>query len=289
MSPDGSIAEIDHIAFGATRLASACDGLARLGFSLTRGSCTWSAAAGSLSAGSASVMFDHDYLDVIEHHEARWRAHVDSSPLYGRGLAPSGIVLRAGSVEAVAQRLERAQIAYLPPYDIERRLEDSLDPFIRYRLLPLDRRAAGGLPLAFVHDPDPGVMRTPASLSHANAAIGLARVTLHVTDPGGARRAFETVVDAAGSRAAAASAGARPSVDFINDANDDYLRAIAALLRVSDRAALLALTFWSALDQTTQVLAHHGVKWLRLGPGRIGVDPGEGIGCGMVFENRSAR
>lgn len=133
-------------------------------------------------------------------------------------------------------------------------------------------------------------MRTTASLSHANAALGLARVTLHVPDLAGARRAFATVVDAATGRDGTASdASPRPRVDFVNDANDDYLRAIAALLRVSDRAALLALTFWSELDQTTRVLAHHGVKWVPLGPGRIGVDPGEGIGCGMVFEDRSAR
>ena len=288
MSTGGSTAEIDHIAFAAVRLESAREGFERLGFSPTaRGRCTWSSAAGSFAAASYSVMFGRSYLDVIEHDDMRWQTHIDSSRLYGCGLAPSGIVLRAGTIEEVARRFDQRQIGYFPPYDIERRVDGGTALTVRYRLLSLDRRASAGLPLAFIHDADPAAMRTPQWLSHGNSVSGLARVTVWVPDLVAATSALEAVVGAAaGGRAAARIGDDSPIVELVQDPTDAYLGAVAARLPVSDRAALLALTFRSDLDATALVLERHGVRWTELGPGRLGVDPDEGVGCGVVFEDR---
>jgi hypothetical protein len=58
VAADGSIAEIDHIAFGAARVESAHAGFARVGFSLTRGACAWSTAAGTGEGIGCGVIFD---------------------------------------------------------------------------------------------------------------------------------------------------------------------------------------------------------------------------------------
>jgi hypothetical protein len=284
MAPGSHSLAIDHIAFAATAVESARQGFARLGFSVSgRGRCRWNTAAGSFSAASYCVMFDQSYLDVIERADARWRGHVGGSRLYRRGLAPSGIVLRASSIEEAVRRLDAARIGYLPPYDITRDLDGTAGPTMRYRLLGLDRGAAAGLPLAFIHDSDPAAMRTPEWLQHPNGAIGLARVTLRVPDVGAAARALGALVDADGGPGAMARRGGS-RIDLVRDPGAPHLRAIAALLPAADHPALLALTFRSAaIDATIGELRRHGVQWSELSPGRIAVDPEEGSGCGIEF------
>ena len=287
MSAEVSIAGIDHVAFAAVRLESAREGFERLGFALTaRGYCTWCTPPGERSAGSHSVIFDRCYLDMIEHDERRWRAYVASSALYRCGLAPFAIVLRAHAVEEVAQRLAEQQIGCLAPYDIVRTFDDRPDQPLRYRLLALDRAAAGGLPLAFVHDQQPIGMRRAEWLLHPNAATNLARVTVRVPELGSTRRALNAIISAASQEPAGTSDVDGPVLDLVDDAGDAYLAAVGALVSGSHRPALLALTFWSDLNATVEALQRNGVRWMELPGARIAIEPEEGVGCGIVFAAR---
>lgn len=100
--------EIDHLAFGAADISSTREDLVRLGFAPTEVSqCSWSHGGQPRVARAVSVVFAAQDLDFVEIQDAGWREHLASSTLYGRGVAPSGIVLRGlspGDAIGIARR-----------------------------------------------------------------------------------------------------------------------------------------------------------------------------------------
>lgn len=273
MTPMNRGVELDHLAFGCADVGATREDLERLGFSPTPlSSCSWLQDGAETSARSVSVVFAEQYLDFIEILDPRWRDHLTTSEVYGRGVAPSGIVVR-GPAPAEALSTWRARGAEVDePYEIVRDFEDGGVTQIHYEFLAL---RGSGLPLGLIRDTAPSAMRTQAWTSHPNGATGIRRLHLRVPSVAQSRRSLQPFsgIDLEGAR-----------VSLHEEPKDPYLAEVALCLGGSnERPALLAAEIEvSDLEDARQFLSRNEVAWLEE-PGSLSVLPSEGHGTGFRF------
>jgi len=115
--------ELDHIAFAVADLESTRAELRALGLTTTAvGVCRWTARGRSHRARAISVVFAAGYLDLVESAGAAWPEHLRASPLFRRGIAPSGVVLASELLEESRVALSARGLAVGAPYEIDREL-----------------------------------------------------------------------------------------------------------------------------------------------------------------------
>jgi hypothetical protein len=244
-----------------------------LGFSMSPPcTCEWAARGDLYSAEAVCCVFVHQYLDFISIRNPEWRTHLDSSSVYKRGFAPTGIVLSGMSPKA-ASRYVRAE-----PYSIVRCVDVDPATRITYEFLPLGHL---GLPLGLVFDSAPDFLRRESPLSHPNTVLGIARVHLRVPS-----------VDAALQQIAKAPLNLPSSNEIpigtsrlhLYEARvDGYLGSVSDLLPNTARPTLLALEYSiSSIETTSDVLRAQGVAFRSDGRS-LSVDPEQGFGTGVIF------
>ncbi len=268
---------LDHVAFGARDRDAATEALQRLGFAPSPPStCYWTVRGESRSADAVCCVFPHQYFDLITLDDEAWRAHLARSPVYGPGLAPTGIVVSGPSPSDAAADAESQ------PYAILRDLQ--VEPPVRIVHQFLGLRATG-LPLGLVRDDDPERLRRLSPIEHPNGALEIA--TLHLRVPS-VRDALEAL-----ALRPLSLPNANPVVlektrlHLHEDPEDPYLRDVQGLLPSSGRPALLAIELHvAAIEKAAEVLGANRVS-LEGGSGRIAVHPEEGLGTGILFSEAS--
>ena len=264
---------LNHLAFGARDRSEVSDAMEALGFATSPPcSCEWESRGDRHSAEAVCCVFPHEYLDLITIPDPEWSTHLNSSSLYMRGLAPTGIVLSGVRPAAASQHVGA------DPYPIVRCVD--VDPPIRisYEFLPLSRL---GLPLGLISDSAPDALRQVSSLSHPNTASGIARVHLRVGSLEDALRQLsgEPLLLPSSAEIPIGT----PSLYLYESPVDGYLARVSELLPSSKRPALLAVDYSvSSLQTASEALQAGGVAF-RSGPGALSVDPGQGFGTGIIF------
>jgi hypothetical protein len=274
------VLEFDHLPFGVADVEAIRADLETLGFTATAtGVCRWALRERVHAARALSIVFERGYLDLVEIQDPVREARLRASPLYAKGIAPSGVVLACASVEESRAMLAAKGIAVGDSYEIVRELPAADPVEIRYQIFSL-REA--NLPFAFIADSAPGAMRTERWLAHVNTATGIR--CLHVRVPS---------LDAWLARSTALLGGAGPATTaecnllsttlvVHEEPTDAFLAAVARFVP-QDRTALLAVEFSvTDLEATRTVLRRGRVRSFDLAGG-IAVEPSAGYGCGLVF------
>jgi hypothetical protein len=288
--------ELDHIAFAVADLESARADLRALGLTATAvGVCRWTARGRSHRARAISVVFATGYLDLVESADAAWPDNLRASPLFRRGIAPSGIVLASELLEESRAGLSARDLAVGASYEIDRELPGAVPAGIHYEIFPLREPS---LPFAVIKDSAPGAMRTEAWLRHPSTATGVRRVHLLVPSLSEWRRGSELLFGARAGAAAALDPGASGTLDLGATGTLDlgatsvvahaeplgrYLKAAAELLPRDGRTRLLAIEL-SVADVTAvrTLLERSQVPAIDI-DGGIGIEPSAGYGCGILF------
>jgi len=277
--------ELDHLAFGARDVEKVCGSLARLGFATTPiGMCRWSIAGRAYSARSICVVLKRGYLDVIESRDPRWEQQLQSSQIYDRGMAPSGVVLSSPSVERARAMLLDCGVAIDTPYTIERELIGADPPVLTYRIFST---RPGGLPLAVIEDLSPGGMQVRRWTDHPNSAVAIARFHVRVSSPS---ETASQLSGALGLKPKRLSSTGGWEIDvgearlvLHDEPGDEILAASSRHVERTDRPVLIAIEFEvENLNTTIACLREAGEPTLDF-DGGIAVDPNGGYGCGMIF------
>jgi len=269
---------LDHVAFGTRDAAEAREALTALGFATSPpATCEWTLAGITHSAPAVSGVFPYQYLDVIEIPGAGWKGHLDGSKVYGRGLAPTGIVLRGVPPATAAGEVGSA------PYTIVRHVSARPPVDIAYTFLSLARLE---LPIGLVEESDADSIRRASPRSHPNTVDGIARVHLRVPS-----------LDSALERLAGEPLRLPPSEVIPLDGPElllhestpeGYLEEVSQLLPDTGRPNLLALEYAVAsVRLAAEHLRSHGVEFRSSGDS-IFVDPAQGFGTGVIFAQSSA-
>jgi hypothetical protein len=249
-----------------THVGALGDALGALGFTPTDvGTCRWRLAGRAHQARALSVVFGGEYLDFIEIGALGWRDILRSSPVYARGMAPSGVVLSCGSLDDARDALSARGLAGGSAYGIVRELAGADPARIDYEIFSL---AAPFASLAVIRDGAPGALRRERWLRHPNGARGVRRVDLRVPS----REVWGPVVSELDARL------------FVHEEPlDGYLGAVSRLLPRGERAALLCVEVEVAdLDLARRRLETSGVPFQARGDA-IEIRPEAGYGCGWVF------
>jgi len=271
---------LDHIAFAVADLESTRADLRALGLTTTAvGVCRWTARGRSHRARAISVVFAAGYLDLVESAGAAWPEHLRASPLFRRGIAPSGVVLASELLEESRVALSARGLAVGAPYEIDRELPGAVPAGIHYEIFPLREPS---LPFAVIKDSAPGAMRTEEWLRHPSSATGVRRVHLLVPSLPEWRRHSELLF---GSRAGATGTLDLGATGVVAHAEptEPYLNAAAELLPRDGRTRLLAVEL-SVADATSvrTSLERSQVPAIDV-DGGIGIEPSAGYGCGILF------
>lgn len=271
-------AQLDHVPFGVVDLAAAGEMLRALGFVPVLGRCSWSLGGRNFRAGSLSVMFADNYLDFIEIDTPGWRDHVSSSRLYGRGIAPSGIVFRCESVSGASAAVGAAGLKFASAYRIERSVSGAEPEVMHYDIFNIK---ASALPLSFIRDSDPAAMRRPSWLDHPNTATGVRRVWLAAADPASARRDAERLFP--GNLVGDTLRAGKSSL-VLAGADDQALRSARRIHPATGRSELFALEFVvSDPTRLHQTCSQAGFRSTHRHDFGVELDPGEGLGCALSF------
>jgi len=278
------VISLDHIAFGARDARAALVAYEQLGFVPGPESrCDWEIAGSPASAAAACIVFEHEYLDVVESSDPRWLAHLETSPLYGRGMAPTGLVLSGAWTSEAIEAAGRDPAGRSWSHPIRRTLAATPANAIDYRFLSL---RSTGLPLGIIADSRPEALRRPEWLAHPNTALGIERVHLRVPSVTASARTLQDpplglatggTGDAAGTTVTTGTA----RICLHEAPDEDYLRSVSGHLPRLDRPALLAVEFRvGSLDRAEAHLRHRGVEFAR-SDRALWVRPDQGFGIGV--------
>jgi len=265
--------QLDHIAFGIRSAASAAETLRALGFADGPfSSCAWEIAGEPYAADAVCCVFERTYLDLIEVSDAEWNAHLASSPVYSRGLAPTGVVLSGVDPRAASEHLGGE------PYWITRHLASDPPRAIGHEFLSLSSLK---LPFGLVRDEAPGALRDVSPRAHPNTALGISAVHLRVASVAAVLARLEREPLAIPSATPLAIGSTQ--IWLHEDPRSGYLARVASLLPQTRRPALLALDFpVTSLEAAADVLQTRGVAFAA-SDDAISIEPGQGFGTGIVF------
>ncbi len=274
---------LDHVAFGTSDLEEASAAFSALGFAPSgRSRCEWRIGGDEDAANAACIVFEREYLDLIEIADPRWSRRLASSPLHRRGFAPTGVVFRGVDPGDAYRRLAEEGTDSDDPYPIIRRFDDGAAEEVRYEFLPLRR---SGLPFGLISDSAPHALRRSDWLSHPNGATAVVGVHLRVPSLAGAVAALQAEPLSLATEHAA-DAGipvGRPRLHVHEDVPRGYLASVSELLAEPGRPGLLALEFRvGSLATTEAILRDRGVAFAEIGSSLL-IEPDQGFGCGIVF------
>jgi hypothetical protein len=274
---------LDHVAFGSRDHEEASTSFSVLGFTPSETCrCEWEIAGRQDAATAVCIVFEREYLDIIEVSNLRWAKHLASSALYRRGFAPTGVVFAGVDPKIAFGRLAQQGAAPAEPYQITRRFYGDAPVEISYEFLAL---RSAGLPFGLIADAVPRALRREGWLAHPNGAFGIAGVHLRVSSLAGASAALREAPlslttdhsDGTGIRVGG------PRLHIFQEPPSDYLAAVSALLPDLGRPCLLALEFRvSSLEATGKALRHRGVAFTEGGSSLL-VEPHQGFGAGIIF------
>jgi hypothetical protein len=274
---------LDHVAFGSRDHEEASASFSALGFTPSETCrCEWEIAGRQDAADAVCIVFEREYLDIIEVSNLRWAQHLASSTLYRRGFAPTGLVFAGVDPKLAFGRLAQRERVPAEPYQITRRFSGDAPVEISYEFLPL---RSTGLPFGLIADAVPRALRRAGWLAHPNGAFAVAGVHLRVPSIAGAGAVLR---EAPLSLATDPADGTGipvggPRLHVFQDPPSDYLAAVSALLPDLGRACLLALEFRvSSLEATGKALRHRGVAFTESGLSLL-VEPNQGFGAGIIF------
>jgi hypothetical protein len=275
--------ELDHIAFAVADVESLRADWSALGFTPTAvGVCRWALREHGHQARATSIVFERGYLDLVEVQDEAWEQKLRTSPMYRRGVAPSGIVLAsraADPLEKSHRALAARGVAVGAPYGIERELLGAVPDSIRYEIFALREPC---LPFAVIEDGAPGAMRVEQWLRHPNAASGVRRCHLLVPSLSAWVERSERVFGVRADAVLGLDLGATRLVAH-EEPGDPYLGAVAKLMPRDERARLLAVELTVAdMAAVRRELERSRVPAIEV-DGGMGVEPTAGYGCGILF------
>jgi len=222
-------------------------------------------------------VLSNEYLDLIDVSSEQWEAHLRSSAVYSRGLAPTGVVFSGPDPSAASEYLQTK------PYSITRNLRVDPPRAIHYEFLSL---AGLRLPFGLIRDASPNTLRTASPRVHPNTALGISAIHLRVASVSEslAQIAREPLLL---SSATPATVGT--SHLWLHEApRDTYLARVLDLLPRANRPALLALEFSvRSLEAAADTLQARGVEFAA-SSGAVSVEPEQGFGTGIVFRPPTA-
>jgi hypothetical protein len=276
---------LDHVAFGALDVGALQRDLARLGFTTTAiGICRWTAGDQPQHARALSVVFEHGYLDFVENGSSQWTAFVQRSAVYGRGAAPSGVVLGAPSAADAYAQLSARGVPLRAPYSIVRELSGADPSRISYRIFAIDRRHMQ-LPFAIIEDSAPAAMRTPPWTAHRNSVRSIGVLHLHTPDLDRTVAELAAILpDAAIPDAAGSSYRIGSAILTLHEAPDDeFLGEVSAAVPAYAGPSLLALEFDATDLSAAQTCLRSSSVRFTVHRESLAVDPTEGFGCGILI------
>lgn len=177
---------IDHVIIGVRDLDRARIAWERLGFTLTpRGRHL------QKDTGNYCVMFAHDYLELM----GAVGAAQDTGGLaefLAQGEGPRGLAFATRAGGDTAAELRRRGLHPDAPRDLTRQLELPEGTVLpRFRLVDLPPEETPALSAFICQHLTPELVRRPAWLVHANAALGIAGIAVIVADTAPLHAAYE--------------------------------------------------------------------------------------------------
>lgn len=223
-------------------------------------------------------MFSNDYLDLIAVSSEQWEAHLASSPVYSRGLAPTGVVFSGPELSAASEYLDA------DPYSITRTLQVDPPRTIHYEFLSL---AGLRLPFGLIRDTSPNTLRDASTRVHPNTALGISAIHLRVSS---VSESLSQIAREPLLLPSATPAAVGTTQLWLHEApRDAYLAHVLDLLPRTSRPALLALEFpIRSLEAAADTLQARGVKFTSSSDA-VSVEPEQGFGTGIVFSPSAAQ
>ncbi len=222
-------------------------------------------------------MFSSEYLDFIDVSTEQWEAHLASSAVYSRGLAPTGVVFSGPDLDVASQDLATDS------YSIARNLQIAPPATIHYEFLSL---ANLRVPFGLIRDPSPETLRAASPLVHPNTASGVSAVHLYVASLSEslAQIAREPLVLPSANPATVGTTRL-----WLHEApRDAYLARVLDLLPRTTGPVVLALEFSVlSLEATADTLQAHNVAFTESSEA-VSVEPEEGFGTGIAFVRSAA-
>lgn len=176
---------IDHALVGVADLDAARDAYVRLGFTTTpRGRhIGW-------GTGNYTVMFDHDYVELLGVIDPSQYIHsLDKFLETGEGLL--NVALATDDAEGAFRWLQQAGVEIAPPESLQRALEtEDGDTILRFKNLHLPPAVTPGLKTFACQHLTRDMVWRPEWLSHPNGAKGISAVTVVVESLDGVRDAY---------------------------------------------------------------------------------------------------
>lgn len=259
-----------------------------LGFTTSAPSvCEWELSGSRRRADASCVVFPHEYLDFIQISDPRWDQHLASSSIYGRGFAPTGVVVSGIDLEQAYARIAGQDPRQLAPYSITRRVETDPPFEIAYRFLALD------LPLGLIESSSPQALRRPPWLSHPNTALGIGAVDLRVPSirealAGLAEEPFLLDADSSAGAAAVIAVG-ETRIRLHEAPTVGVLGRVSQLLDGIERPSLLGVEFRIvSLEAASRALEANGVRFTQA-DAALEVDPEQGFGTAILLREDAAQ
>ena len=176
---------IDHLIIGVRDLERARIAWERLGFTLTpRGRHL------QKDTGNYCIMFPHDYLELMGVVGAGDTGGL--SQFLEEGEGPRGLAFATRAGGDTAAELRRRGLHPDGPHDLTRQLELPEGTVLpRFKLVWLPSAETPALSAFVCQHLTPELMRRPAWLAHANAALGIAGIAVVVADTVPLHAAYE--------------------------------------------------------------------------------------------------
>lgn len=251
----------------------AAEAVRALGFATSPfSSCEWQLAGTQHSADAVCCVFSNEYLDLIDVSSEQWEAHLESSAVYSRGLAPTGVVFSGPDLGVASEYLDAE------PYSITRNLQVDPPRTIHYEFLSL---ASLRLPFGLIRDTSPNTLRDASTRVHPNTALGISAIHLGVAS---VSESLAQIARQPLLLPPATPATVGTTRLWLHEApRDTYLARVLDLLPRTSRPALLALEFSvGSLEAAADTLQARGVEFT-LSTDAVSVEPEQGFGTGIVF------
>ncbi len=278
---------IDHVIVAVQDLERARIAWERLGFTLTpRGRHL------QQGTGNYCIMFPRDYIELLGALEATPDAAELGAFLQGDE-GPRGVDFGTRSGDETATTLAARGLHPDTPRDLARQLELPEGTMLpRFKLVALPPEETPALSCFICQHLTPELLRRPAWLAHANAAIGIAGVTVAVSATEPLRAGWDRL----------AGAGVTTTDDILTVhigghrlifATPDDVAALfpeAELAFAKPLPAIAAVTLLTAdRERTADHLTRCQVVHEELAEGSILVPPEEATGTLLIFRSAGAR
>lgn len=277
------VSGIDHVLIAVRDLDEAASRWRRLGFTLTpRG--------GHPEWGTANhcMMLAQGYLELIGVTGAGDKAAAILGFIEARGEGPQGLAFATGDGPAACRDLRAVGVEAGEPRSLSRPMatpEGTVRPV--FSIIDLPAGATPGVASFLCQHVTPKLMRRPEWSTHANAAVGIASVTVVVEEPTAIAGQWERVFGPGSAVATDNTVAVHTGDGVVFLCRPDELTQLhpeADLDPAPAPPAIVAVSLFTAdTDATAAVLDEQEVRFSRDGEGTIRVPPGEANGVFLEF------